>query len=120
MCLTSYELQVLLKMTIVDVFWRMDHCTSRTPIDRNKADLSTASALFESAATSFNPQIEEIARLGKHLLAKLREEESVRSLTPVPHREPLAEVFKASLTACGDRLAMADLHSSVSLVVPAQ
>jgi hypothetical protein len=72
----------------------MDHCSSKTPIERNKADLSTASALFESAATSFNPQVEEIARLGKYILTKLREEESLRSLTPLSHREPLAEIFK--------------------------
>ena len=72
----------------------MDHCSSRTPIERNKADLSTASALFESAASSFNPQVEEIGRLGRYILVKLKEEESMRSLTPVPHREPLAEVFK--------------------------
>lgn len=72
----------------------MDHCSSAAPLERNKADLSTASALFEAAASSFNPQVEELARLGRFILSKLREEESMRSLTPMATREPLSEVFK--------------------------
>lgn len=74
----------------------MDHHAPKGEIERNKQDFTTASLIFTSATASFNPQVEQIARLGKALLTKLLDEESSRSMVPLAHREPLAEVFKVS------------------------
>lgn len=80
----------------MDIFWKMDHNAPREGIERNKEHLVAALATFESAAFSFSPQVEQLARLGKSLVPKLQQEEHNRSMVAPPHREPMSEIFKVS------------------------
>lgn len=74
-------------------------CESHHPIDLKRPDFSSARHLFDLAAKSLNPQVEQIARLGRALLSKLMEEEGLRRSKPSSERESHIDVFKVGNAA---------------------